>query len=271
MWGTFILDAFRQSQAREVRDALEALLGPNSGSAWSSGGAYLFWDPGSREPLYVGISGDLPLRFAQHLGLRSAPRKGCKRGEIEDYFAAGNEWLGYTVIALSSLSQVSTARQRASLALEDRDLTELNEALSAEAMDQTRALEGRLIASNQISFGRLPRWNDSPGRRPREVPVVGDATLMTAVGAVDILLQARKTIRQLAADDVAQFFEEHLHAVRMLSVAAANRGGAIDNAALRRDLDEFPASEWLRDEILSRGYLDRRCSVTIGPSVERLE
>lgn len=51
MWGTCMLDVFRQSEAREVRDALETLLGPESGSAWSNGGVYGFWEPDTREPL----------------------------------------------------------------------------------------------------------------------------------------------------------------------------------------------------------------------------
>lgn len=87
IWGTFILEVFARPEAREVRDALEELLGPQSCSAFSTGGVYVFWDPETREPLYVGIAGDLPLRFAQHLGLRSAPAKGCRREQIGAYFA----------------------------------------------------------------------------------------------------------------------------------------------------------------------------------------
>src|SRR4051812_21464916 len=124
MWGTFMLDVFSQGDAAEMRDALEALLAPGSGSAFASGGVYVFWHPLTREPLYVGIAGDLPIRFAQHLGLSGCPAAGCKRIEIEDYFAHEHHELGYTVIALSNLSQVSTARQRAVLDLDRADLIE---------------------------------------------------------------------------------------------------------------------------------------------------
>src|SRR5919112_4786192 len=144
MWGTYILDVYRQQDAREMYEALERLLGPDAGSAWASGGVYVFWNPDTREPLYVGITGDFPERFAQHNGLRSCPVSGCKREQIARYFAEESEWLGYTILALSSLSQPSTHRQRRSLALSDPELIELNEALSREVLDEIRALEGRM-------------------------------------------------------------------------------------------------------------------------------
>jgi hypothetical protein len=82
-----MLDIYRQGDASDLRDALEELLGPESASGWSTGGVYLFWHPVTRKPLYVGIAGDFPIRFAQHNGLRSAPASGCKREQIARYFA----------------------------------------------------------------------------------------------------------------------------------------------------------------------------------------
>lgn len=95
---------------------------------------------------------------------------------------------------------MSTARQRQALNLEDRELIELNEALSAEVMDETRALEGRLIADAKLRFGENPPWNTAVGRLPRKPADLGDATLGIAVGGADVLLQARKTIRGLASN-----------------------------------------------------------------------
>jgi hypothetical protein len=211
MWGTFLLDAFRRTEGTEMRDALEELLGPASGSAWSSGGVYVFWDPATREPLYVGITGDLPVRFAQHAGLRSCPPEGCKRREIEAYFAEGHEKLGYTALAMSSLSQVRTARHREVLGPMRRDLIELSETISEEAMDEIRALEGRLLAYSRVRFGNLPRWNTDPGRIPRVEPAPEDGSMAIAIGALDVLLQARLAIRQLANDPLAAMFEEVAH------------------------------------------------------------
>jgi hypothetical protein len=252
-----ILDAYRQEDASRLRQALEVMFGPRSGTCWASGGVYVFWRPDTREPLYVGITGDFPERFAQHHGFRSCPLAGCKRQQIEEYFANEYQWLGYTVLALSSLSQQSTRRQRQALGLTERELIELNEALSAEVVDATRALEGRLLAAHHGRFGGLPRWNDHPGRRPGEQPDPDDATLALVVGVGDCLLQARRTLRQVGEDGVASLYEEQLHAARMLML------GSFTNSGFR----EFFANFWgasFRDEILTSGYLDERCPVTIG-------
>ena len=274
VWGTYLLDIYRQSKAREMRDSLEALLGPESGSAFSSGGVYVFWRPDTREPLYVGIAGDMPIRFGQHNGLNACPAAGCKRVQIEDYFAHEHDELGYTVIAMSSLSQVSTSRQRKVLNLDEvreAELVELNEALSAEAVDEIRALEGRLIAYNRVRFGGPPRWNTSPGRLPAADPDPDDGTMACAVGVFDILLQARKTIRELAANDVWEMFEAHLHGVRLLSIARGIVSGeGVTNRMIREDLERGWAAPLVRDEIVRTGYLDQRCPVTVGPEAEPL-
>lgn len=269
MWGTFILDIYRREEAAEVRDALEALLGPESSSGWSTGGAYLFWDPATRKPLYVGIAGDFPLRFAQHNGLRSCPAAGCKRKQIERYFAEHDE-LGYTVLALSSLSQPNTARQREALDLKDRELIELNEALSAEVVDETRALEGKLIADVKLRFGEIPPWNTAPGRLPRKPADLRDGTLGIAVGAADLLLQARKTIRELASNPEWAMFEERVHGARISAVRQlVLSGGGSPDKLIRDELDNglLGMPDPVGDAIKKKEYLEQRCPVTVGPSL----
>jgi hypothetical protein len=272
MWGTYFLDVYRQSEAREVRGALEELLGPDSGSGFSSGGVYVFWRPDTRQPLYVGIAGDLPIRFGQHNDLNSCPASGCKRDKIKDYFANEHDELGYTVVAMSSLSQVSTSRQRKMLELDqltEADLVDLNETLSAEALDEIRALEGRLIAWNRVRFGQIPPWNTSVGRVPPTDPDAEDGVMATAVGAFDILLQGRDTIRQLAASNLSTMFEAHLHGVRLQAVATGILDGrGVNNEVIRDQLARDWAAPEIRDEILRSGYLDRRCPVTVGPVID---
>ena len=272
MWGTYFLDIYRQSHAREMRAALEELLGPDSGSGFSSGGVYVFWRPDTRQPLYVGIAGDLPIRFGQHNNLNSCPASGCKRDKLEDYFANEHDELGYTVIAMSSLSQVSTSRQRRVLNLDqvtEADLVELNETLSAEALDEIRALEGRLIAWNRVRFGHIPPWNTSPGRLPPTDPDADDGVMATAVGAFDILLQGRKTIRQLAASNLHAMFEAHLHGVRIQAVASGILNGrGVNNEVIRDQLASGWAAPQIRDEIVRSGYLNQRCPATTGPVMD---
>lgn len=252
-----------------MRDALEELLGPASGS-WSSGGVYVFWNPATRVPLYVGITGDLPVRFAQHAGLRSCPAEGCKRREIEAYFADGHKELGYTVLAMSSLSQVRTARHQAVLGPMRRDLIELSEAISAEAMDEIRSLEGRLLAYSRSRLGHLPAWNTDPGRIPKVAPGANDGSMATAVGALDVLLQARRTIRQLADDPLAAMFEEQLHGARLFAVAVGIRSETgTRNDTIRAEIErEGLILPEIREEILRSGYLDQRCPVTAGPMLD---
>lgn len=80
MWGTFLLEVYRRQHARNVRDATVRVLGLESASSRSTGGVYVFWNPDTREPLYVGIAGALPERFAQHNGLRGRHRWRAKLG-----------------------------------------------------------------------------------------------------------------------------------------------------------------------------------------------
>jgi hypothetical protein len=257
VWGTFILELFERGEAAEVQRALEQLLGPESGSTWATGGVYVFWDPVGCEALYVGITGDLPLRFAEHLGLRSAPAKRSKREQIASYFENGRDQLGYTVIVLSGLDQQSTARQRAFLDLEEPDLIELNEELGAGVIELTRALEGRLIAAHRVKTGSIPRWNRNAGLVPARTPRAEDPILAIATAEFDTLLQARRTIRQLSEESVTPLFEEHLHAVRIRVVMNAALGGTLSDEAIRQALGGSDAWPELREKILSSGYLDQ--------------
>ncbi len=63
----------------------------------------MFWNPETRDPLYVGLAGDFPERFALHNGLRSCRTAGCQRDNIERYFAEECDRLGYSVFLLSGL------------------------------------------------------------------------------------------------------------------------------------------------------------------------
>ena len=201
MWGTFLLEVYRQQHARDVRDAMERVRGPEPASSWSTGAVYVFWNP--------------------------------------------------------------------YLDLDDHELIELNEALSAEALDEIRALEGRMIALYAQQFGKPLRWNESLGRVPPLPPDAEDGTLATAVGMLDCLVQARKTIRRLAEDGEAMIFEEHLHGARLGTVRdAILDGGGFNNTVLRRHLEEERASSFLADAILTSGYLDQRNPVTIGPMLD---
>jgi hypothetical protein len=268
VWGTFIIEAYRDDERREVYQALETLFGPESGGSWATAGIYIYWDFESRNALYVGLASDFAVRFGQHNGFRGCPASGCKRKEIDTYFASGKELLGLTVLPLSRLSQPSTARWDRVLSLEDRELLDLHEALSAEALDEIRSLEGKLIAGHKVRHGDVPPWNKHPGRLPQKIPSATDGTLSTATGKLDCLLQSRRTIRQLAADGEACIYEEHLHGARMVAVATGiQTGEGFRNDRLRSLLAErsnfFPG-----DKLLDSNYLDQRNPLTTGPALD---
>jgi hypothetical protein len=259
MWGSFMLDAYHREDASDVRAALESVLGPESATGWSSGGVYVFWNPETREPRYVGIAGDFPERFAQHNGLRKGSSKGTKYEQITRYFTEECDLLGFTVLALSSLSQPSTHRQRRVLSLEEPELIELNEALSADVVKEMRSLEGRLIAAHEEVVGVIPPWNVSRGRRPPSSSDGAGGVLGVAVGEVDCLLQVRRTIRNLASDGEALLFEEQLHGVRILL------SGRFTNGRFRQMFDQFwGIDELFRNAIREARYLDERNPLTTG-------
>lgn len=268
VWGTFVLDAYRSDERRETRDALESLFAPASGTSWASAGVYVFWDFESREPLYVGLASDFPVRFAQHNRLKGCPARSCKREEIDAYFASGKEFLGFTVLPLASLTQPTTKRFSEYIPLDDRDLIDLQAALSEEALDEIRTLEGGLIAAYKARRGSIPPWNKDPARVPVQPLAAADGTLDTATGRLDCLLQSRRTIRELAGDGEASIYEEHLHGPRLLSVRwGIMSGHGFRNDVLRMFLERtfsfFPG-----DVLLASDYLDDRNPLTVGPLLD---
>jgi hypothetical protein len=155
------------------------------------------------------------------------------------------------------------------MSFEARKLFEADQYFADEAMDEIRALEGKLIASNKVRFGHVPAWNASPGRLPDVAPAMDDGALATAVGALDILLQARRPIRGLAAHPLWAAFEEHLHGVRMISVRKGILSGeGTRNDRIREDFEWMPANRWVHDAIVEAGYLDGRNPLTVGPIAE---
>jgi hypothetical protein len=65
---TVIRDSYHLNERKEMRDALHELL-PVHGSDWHTSGVYCFWDPDSRDALYIGLAKNIEQRFAQHNGL----------------------------------------------------------------------------------------------------------------------------------------------------------------------------------------------------------
>ena len=84
MFGTVIMDAYRQSETEELAVAIDDLCNPNDSYGWASAGIYCFWDYYAEEVLYLGLAGDLAERFKQHNGILPL-KQGSKQAYIEKY------------------------------------------------------------------------------------------------------------------------------------------------------------------------------------------
>jgi len=58
-----VRDAYQREQARDLRIALKELF---DGVTWDTVGVYLFWDPETRNNLYIGKDSKLSVGFARH-------------------------------------------------------------------------------------------------------------------------------------------------------------------------------------------------------------
>lgn len=212
MYGTIIRDTYRESDASDVRDALEELCSPKDRMGWASNGVYCFWDVRTFEVLYVGLARDLPTRFAQHNGLLACPESGCKVRQIRDYFTR-NERLGYAVLLQSPFAQVSVSRAAKDLfhGKEDLDYSELVEHGESNIV----RVEGALIEAHNRSAGDLPKWNKIHGSWSGRVRVKDDTIgLLWLMTQGDGPLVARMSIRELSVDHTALPMEETLHGAR---------------------------------------------------------
>jgi len=269
MWGTFILDAYRWDERRELGDALEGIASARDSYGFASGGVYCFWEWSTRRVLYIGRAIDLPQRFGQHNGLAGRPT-GCKLEQLEEHFAS-NELIGFTVMVRSPNQQTITGRAKKQLQSELGDLGDLldDPEVGSEAELEIAHAEGLAIRSHLLGEGRLPPWNAIGGtlndwgssmNRPDH-----SAELFT--GRVNHLLQARSTIRELDADPTATQFESMLLAarVRAASIAILNNERLSDFQILRAfdQLAEAPGiPRWAgfaqdRDRIRDDAYVLR--------------
>ena len=269
MWGTFLLDVYRRQDAGDVRDALEQVLGPDSGSGWATGGVYVFWNPDTRAPLYVGIAGDLPERFAQHNGLRAFPATGCKREQIEEYFG-NNQRIGISLILQSKMQDDGVLEEFADWTLEEL-------VGFSDATRNVEFAEGNLIRAHAERYGDRPPWNKNKASKEGDgAPTLKrgsgfEATLFeTATGSppqphhFDVLtdvvgkslspLVARNTIREVSTywNEVT---EDIMHAVRMLMLG--KRMTYDEAARVHKAAEQGEYLQWIEEE----GYLGRKPSI----------
>lgn len=223
MWGTFIGDAYFDSNRAEMAEALEEICSPRDDYGFASGGVYCFWDPKTRLPLYIGRAVDLPDRFRAHNGLGAKRSRGSKRDEIDAFFAE-DPLLGYSILVRSVASQSSTARRRRQF---DQELPTMFEwieepdAIDTQIEHEIAQAEGTAIRSYWLRHNALPTWNKIHGIRTAWSQTMRqpDSSGQLFCFSVDSLLQSRKTISELARDPLAVEFELELQSARLRAVA----------------------------------------------------
>lgn len=231
MWVTIVREKFGSADRQDIRAALEEIASPLDMWGWSSNAVYTFWDPQSRDVLYVGLAVDIAERFAQHLGLKSCRATCCKREQINTWFT-NHQTIGFSVILQSANMQPVVARLARDLGLMGPEADELQPG-------ELRYLEGRFIEAHRRHFGTRPVWNAVGGSRFGQAQVAHlqtDALFDILTGRIDSLLVARPSIRGLGASATAVAYEICLHTARLRAAMFGLGGGDLGDAQVLEQL-----------------------------------
>ncbi|OMQ28576.1 hypothetical protein [Rhodococcus sp. D-1] len=210
--GTVVRDVYTNTERQAMHKTLRDLL--PSGD-WSKAGLYCYWNPENGEALYIGLSKDLPLRFAQHNSLRGKPGQGNKALEIDNWFQT-HDRLGFSIVLQSALAD---------------DVYEGN----------TKLAEGQLIEGYRARHDKFPPWNKMSGSTDGHQYVGTDTAVWFdfMTGAADGLVVARRTIRELNDDATADLNEGRIHTSRT----------GMNHLTIDRKLDDTAILACLKDTV----------------------
>ncbi|MFC9838860.1 hypothetical protein ACFVKB_34380 [Rhodococcus sp. NPDC127530] len=210
--GTVIRDVYTDAERRTMYKTLRELL---PSPDWSTAGLYCYWDPHTREALYIGLSNNLPSRFAQHNSLSGKPGKGDKALEINDWFRT-HDRLGFSIVIQDAVADDDYGRY-------------------------SKIAEGQLIEGYRALHDKFPPWNKISGSTDGHGYVGADTAtwfdFMT--GKFDGLVVARRTIRGLNDDGAADLNEGRIHMSRT----------AMNFHAVDRKLDDSAILAGLKDQV----------------------
>ena len=174
---TIIWDVYADAERRDMWQAIHKLM-PADSPDWSRRGVYAFWDPNTRELLYVGLATDLPERFAQHN--RLIPHRGETRQRELTSGSPRHERLGFTLLIQGAAVQLLES------------LRNINPMLGVETREIARIAEGQLIELHKLEHGRRPRWNGVGGFiRGAELARPSDRSIIRLLSAADASLLLR--------------------------------------------------------------------------------
>ncbi len=246
MLGTIVLEKYKKKQQEEIANALEKLIYDNP-TDWSTAGIYCYWNYQTKEILYIGLAVNLIERFKQHNDLIECSASSCKKDKIKDYFDE-NEYLGFTIMLQSALSQPINHREKKkySNSFEEEELSKI---LGNEGRKSIQKMEGLLIESFKLNFGRFPIWNQVGGS------LVGQkAAKQSHIEILKLLVSERPnkyvalaSLTELSTNQEYCFYEAYLHGIRISPLPTQK---AIDYNKRISGLDIYT-------EIRNKGYFGK--------------
>jgi hypothetical protein len=263
MLGTIIISSYENKTRQSIYEGIEELCSVKDNYGWASSGIYCYWSPDSMEVLYVGLAVDLSQRFAQHNRIISAPDNATKRVQIDDYFLAHKK-LGFSIMVQSTLSQCITANTPPEVIAdleqftaqanfsEEYEIEELKRQASQQGYEQITYMESLLLGTHEHLKGSMPSWNKIHGMGYSHADAhfrTGAVLLGALTDTGHNFFVARSNILALAAETMAQPFEEVLHAARINALWL----GMDTQTALQKVEDPLNYLQLMRE----RGYLER--------------
>jgi hypothetical protein len=255
---TIVWDTYAWDERRSVWEALKALVVPDE-AIWSRKGLYVYWDPATHEMLYTGLATHLADRFGHHNGLIKHSG-GNKFADVKAWFD-GHTHMGFSVML-----------QAAGVEMQDAISDVSNLLAGAKSADVIRGAEGQLIELHRLERGRWPTWNRTGGAVAGQRWATESARSVVRVltAEQDSLFVSRTALRELAADAMAQEYEDALHGARLHALMAADGVTVTDLESFEAADSDEKVQRIIKAFMLAAGHLIDDLSPSDADIIERL-
>ena len=218
MLRTIILDAYKESEKKEIAKALYEICSPKDNYGWASAGIYSYWDYDTKEILYIGLAVDLTKRFKQHNGFyKTIDRNTCKVGEIDNYFKTKSK-LGFSIIVQAPLSQPIISLNKKQYKIFESMGIPVEDYSGEEGRDNIKLQEGVLLEAFRKLKGDFPLWNKMNGAidGQKRAGIIKLETFKVMTNNEPHYLIARSSLREIAKYPTIERYENFLHSLRIM-------------------------------------------------------